>query len=69
MNSDEKTVLLMNLQRFSAHRAIEIANGNLERLNLLLENSLKTSQIRDLIAQNMQLAARENYNNIRNTAY
>ncbi|KAI5515533.1 hypothetical protein TVAGG3_0478520 [Trichomonas vaginalis G3] len=62
MNTQEKTELLMNLQRFSAHRAIENANGNLERLNLLLENSIKSSEIRGLIAQNMRYTVDDNPN-------
>ncbi|EAY21615.1 hypothetical protein TVAG_013810 [Trichomonas vaginalis G3] len=62
MNSEEKNELLMNLQRFSSHRAIEIANGNLEKLNLLLESSVKSTQIRGLIAQNLQYTAENNQN-------
>ena len=54
MNTTEKNELLRNLQRFSAHRSIEIANSNVQQINLLHDCYVKNAQIKNLSAQNLK---------------
>ena len=53
MNYEEKEIILLELQRFSAHRSLEIAKSNVDHINLLLDCSLKETTIRRLSAQNL----------------
>ena len=63
MNSEEKIALLHNLQRYSAHRSIEIANSNVQQLNLLHDCYVKNAQIKNLTAENLKYSVFSQNNN------
>jgi hypothetical protein len=56
MDEGEKEVLFGKLQRFRTIRSVEIARGNLERLELLTRCAKKEMTIRNLTLENLRLS-------------
>lgn len=63
MDHEQRGLLVLQLKQFASMRSLEIARGNYDRLSLVLENSQKEVQIRELTLQNLRLSSQENYIN------
>ncbi|KAK8884970.1 hypothetical protein M9Y10_044096 [Tritrichomonas musculus] len=63
MDQEQRGLLVIQLKQFASMRSLEIAKGNYDRLSLLLENSQKDVQIRELTLQNFRLSSQNTYAN------
>ena len=63
MDQEQRGLLVLQLKQFASMRSLEIAKGNYDRLSLLLENSQKDVQIRELTIQNLRLSSQNTCEN------
>ena len=63
MDHEQRGLLVLQLKQFASMRSLEIAKGNFDRLSLLLENSQKDVQIRELTLQNLRLSIQNSRSN------
>lgn len=63
MDQEQRGLLVIQLKQFASMRSLEIAKGNYDCLSLLLENSQKDVQIRELTLQNFRLSSQNTYAN------